>query len=49
MTEAEKTKVRKVDNSLAELVNDLKNGSVQLEDLNPDQLKILKQMLENKE
>lgn len=49
MTEAEKKKVRKVDNSLAELVNDLQTGSVQLDDLNPEQLKVLKQILENKE
>ena len=49
MTEAEKKKIRKVDNSLAELVNDLQTGSVQLDDLNPEQLKVLKQILENKE
>ncbi len=49
MTDAEKKKVRKVDNSLAELVNDLQTGSVQLDDLNPEQLKVLKQILENKE
>ncbi|MEA1971773.1 MAG: ATP-binding domain-containing protein [Candidatus Cloacimonadota bacterium] len=49
MTEEEKRKVRKVDNSLGELVQNLDNGSVQLEDLDPKQIEILKKMLENKE
>jgi superfamily I DNA and RNA helicase len=49
MTEEEKRKVRNVDDSLGRLVQNLDNGSVQLEDLDPKQLERLKRMLENGE
>lgn len=49
MTEEEKRKIRKVDNSLGELVQSLNNGSVLLEDLDSNQIKMFKKMLENKE
>ena len=49
MIEAEKRKVRKVDSLLSELVKNLNNGSVQLDDLDSNQLKILKKILKIKE
>lgn len=49
MTEEEKKKVRKVDNSLGELVQGLDKGTVHLEDLNSSQIKKLKKLLESKE
>ncbi|MCP4051349.1 MAG: ATP-binding domain-containing protein [bacterium] len=49
MTEKEKIKVRKSGNSLSELVKNLENRSVLLEDLNSDQVQILKKILEDKD
>lgn len=49
MTEEEKRRVLRVDNSLEEIVQSLEDGLVQLEDLDSDQIKTLKKMLENQE
>ncbi len=49
MTEEEKRKVRKVDDSLGELVQNLDNGNIHLEDLDSDQIQKLKKLLESKE
>jgi superfamily I DNA and RNA helicase len=48
MTEEEKRKVRKVDNSLGDLVQSLDNGNIHLEDLDSDQIQKLKKLLGNK-
>jgi len=47
MTEKEKRKVYKVDSSLSELVQSLKTGTVQIEDLDSNQIEMLKKMLQN--
>ena len=49
MTEEEKRKVRKADSSLGVLLNSLDEGTVHIDDLDSDQLKRLKNLLENKE
>lgn len=49
MTEDEKKKVRKAGSSLGELLRSLDEGNVNLEDLDLDQIKKLKNLLENKE
>lgn len=48
MTEDEKRKVRKVGSSLGELIEDLDKGNVQLDDLDPAQIKKLGNLLANK-
>ncbi|MCD4818323.1 MAG: ATP-binding domain-containing protein [Candidatus Cloacimonetes bacterium] len=47
MTEEEKKKIRKVDNSLGELVQGLAKGTIHIEDLDSSQIKKLKELLEN--
>jgi len=49
MTEEEKRKVRQIKSSLGELVESLKSGTVQLEDLDSNQIKILNKILQNRE
>jgi len=49
MTEEEKRKVRQVKSSLGELVESLKSGAVQIEDLDSNQIEILNKILQNRE